>query len=277
MAVHRVDAVEQRDTEPGLERGLLIAVDHVRPGLRSVARGDRAPAGKDAAETVGRDERWVGGDVGPFGLGHLADLLRRRHPRRAGRRPAAGWAGAGSCTPAAPRRAAGPCVGAASPGACSIPTARAAMTAVPRTAPRGVRNMACFSLPDQEAGRPPWPTGRGITRALHRRKAIDPGQCRILPSAARVPPLSALIVLAVRDMAGSGALERLRAANQRAVIGLLAGEGPMSRADLVRASGLSRTTVSSLVARADPAPVRSPRPTTGPGRTRAAADAHRCR
>ena len=49
-------------------------------------------------------------------------------------------------------------------------------------------------------------------------------------------------------MSGSGALERLRAANQRTVIGLLAGEGPMSRADLVRASGLSRTTVSSLVA-----------------------------
>jgi len=49
-------------------------------------------------------------------------------------------------------------------------------------------------------------------------------------------------------MPGSGALERLRAANQRAVLGLLAGEGPMSRADLVRASGLSRTTVSSLVA-----------------------------
>src|SRR6187401_446786 len=52
----------------------------------------------------------------------------------------------------------------------------------------------------------------------------------------------------VNAMAGSGALERLRAANQRAVLGLLAGEGPMSRADLVRASGLSRTTVSSLVA-----------------------------
>src|SRR3954447_20183691 len=49
-------------------------------------------------------------------------------------------------------------------------------------------------------------------------------------------------------MPGSGALERLRAANQRSVLGLLAGEGPMSRADLVRASGLSRTTVSSLVA-----------------------------
>lgn len=49
-------------------------------------------------------------------------------------------------------------------------------------------------------------------------------------------------------MPSSGALERLRAGNQRTVIGLLAGEGPMSRADLVRASGLSRTTVSSLVA-----------------------------
>src|SRR3954449_2814261 len=49
-------------------------------------------------------------------------------------------------------------------------------------------------------------------------------------------------------MPSSGALERLRAANQRSVLGLLAGEGPMSRADLVRASGLSRTTVSSLVA-----------------------------
>jgi predicted NBD/HSP70 family sugar kinase len=49
-------------------------------------------------------------------------------------------------------------------------------------------------------------------------------------------------------MPSSGALERLRAANQRTVLGLLAGEGPMSRADLVRASGLSRTTVSSLIA-----------------------------
>src|SRR3954462_2355187 len=52
----------------------------------------------------------------------------------------------------------------------------------------------------------------------------------------------------VGAMPSTGALERLRAANQRTVIGLLAGEGPMSRADLVRASGLSRTTVSSLVA-----------------------------
>jgi predicted NBD/HSP70 family sugar kinase len=49
-------------------------------------------------------------------------------------------------------------------------------------------------------------------------------------------------------MSSTGALERLRAANQRTVLGLLAGEGPMSRADLVRSSGLSRTTVSSLVA-----------------------------
>ena len=43
-----------------------------------------------------------------------------------------------------------------------------------------------------------------------------------------------------------GALERLRVANRRAVTGLLAA-GPMSRADLARGTGLSRTTVSSLV------------------------------
>lgn len=45
-----------------------------------------------------------------------------------------------------------------------------------------------------------------------------------------------------------GSLERLRAGNIRAVISLLAAQGPMSRADLGRATGLSRTTVSSLVA-----------------------------
>ncbi len=43
-----------------------------------------------------------------------------------------------------------------------------------------------------------------------------------------------------------GALERLRVANRRAVTGLLAA-GPMSRADLARGTGLSRTTVSSLI------------------------------
>jgi predicted NBD/HSP70 family sugar kinase/biotin operon repressor len=42
-------------------------------------------------------------------------------------------------------------------------------------------------------------------------------------------------------------LERLRAANRRAVLGALVGHGPQSRADLARATGLSRTTVSSLV------------------------------
>ncbi len=45
-----------------------------------------------------------------------------------------------------------------------------------------------------------------------------------------------------------GSLERLRSANRRAVTGTLAAEGPMSRADLSRTTGLSRTTVSSLVA-----------------------------
>jgi len=42
-------------------------------------------------------------------------------------------------------------------------------------------------------------------------------------------------------------LEQLRAANRRAVTGLLAGSGPLSRADLARNTGLSRTTVSTLV------------------------------
>src|SRR4051812_46897199 len=44
-----------------------------------------------------------------------------------------------------------------------------------------------------------------------------------------------------------GALARLRAGHQRTLLALLAGEGPLSRADLARRSGLSRTTVSSLV------------------------------
>jgi predicted NBD/HSP70 family sugar kinase/biotin operon repressor len=42
-------------------------------------------------------------------------------------------------------------------------------------------------------------------------------------------------------------LERLRASNRRSVLGSLAADGPQSRADLARATGLSRTTVSSLV------------------------------
>jgi predicted NBD/HSP70 family sugar kinase len=48
-------------------------------------------------------------------------------------------------------------------------------------------------------------------------------------------------------MAHASSLERLRESNRRAITALLASEGPMSRADLVRGSGLSRTTVSSLV------------------------------
>ena len=46
-------------------------------------------------------------------------------------------------------------------------------------------------------------------------------------------------------MAGHS-LEQLRASNRRAVTNLL-GSGPLSRADLARGTGLSRTTVSSLV------------------------------
>ncbi|HEU5035791.1 MAG TPA: ROK family transcriptional regulator [Nocardioides sp.] len=48
-------------------------------------------------------------------------------------------------------------------------------------------------------------------------------------------------------MPHASALERLRENNRRAITSLLAAVGPMSRADLVRGTGLSRTTVSSLV------------------------------
>jgi predicted NBD/HSP70 family sugar kinase len=48
-------------------------------------------------------------------------------------------------------------------------------------------------------------------------------------------------------MAGHS-LEQLRASNRRAVTTLLGNTGPLSRADLARGTGLSRTTVSSLVA-----------------------------
>lgn len=49
-------------------------------------------------------------------------------------------------------------------------------------------------------------------------------------------------------MTTSGSLERLRATNRRALLATLATRGPTSRAELARATGLSRTTVSSLVA-----------------------------
>lgn len=49
-------------------------------------------------------------------------------------------------------------------------------------------------------------------------------------------------------MSAPGSLDRLRTANRRAVTALLAGRGPLSRADLARDTGLSRTTVSSIVA-----------------------------
>ena len=49
-------------------------------------------------------------------------------------------------------------------------------------------------------------------------------------------------------MPNPGSLERLRATNRRAILHLMTNEGPTSRADLARGTGLSRTTVSSLVA-----------------------------
>jgi predicted NBD/HSP70 family sugar kinase len=49
-------------------------------------------------------------------------------------------------------------------------------------------------------------------------------------------------------MSTTSPLERLRSAHRKAVVALLSTEGPLSRADLARGTGLSRTTVSSLVA-----------------------------
>jgi predicted NBD/HSP70 family sugar kinase/biotin operon repressor len=49
-------------------------------------------------------------------------------------------------------------------------------------------------------------------------------------------------------MSAGTSLERLRAANRRVMLALLGTEGPLSRADLARSTGLSRTTVSGLVA-----------------------------
>lgn len=49
-------------------------------------------------------------------------------------------------------------------------------------------------------------------------------------------------------MRPSTPLERLRSANRKSVVAMLAADGPLSRADLARATGLSRTTVSTLVA-----------------------------
>ena len=45
----------------------------------------------------------------------------------------------------------------------------------------------------------------------------------------------------------TGSLGRLRAANRERVLQVVATEGPLSRADLMRSTGLSRSTVSSLV------------------------------
>ena len=45
----------------------------------------------------------------------------------------------------------------------------------------------------------------------------------------------------------AGSLERMRNGNRRALIAVLSGEGPTSRAQLARSTGLSRTTVSNLV------------------------------
>ncbi|WP_241153904.1 ROK family protein [Nocardioides pantholopis] len=60
-------------------------------------------------------------------------------------------------------------------------------------------------------------------------------------------PLSGMPRVAAPRPARAGPLDRVRAANRRAVLALLVG-GPQSRADICRGTGLSRSTVSGLVA-----------------------------
>ena len=82
VAVHGVDAVEDRDVQARGQRGPLVAVDHVRPRLGRVRGRHRAAAGQHAAELVAGDLRRVGVDVRALGLRHLADLLGERHARQ---------------------------------------------------------------------------------------------------------------------------------------------------------------------------------------------------
>jgi hypothetical protein len=82
VAVYRVDAVEQRDLQPRVERGALEAVDHVGPRLRRVLRRRRAAAREDRSELPGRDRGLVVEDLVALGLRHLPDLLLERHARQ---------------------------------------------------------------------------------------------------------------------------------------------------------------------------------------------------
>ena len=216
-------------------------------------RRDRAAAGQHAAQPVGRDQRRVGGDVDPLGLGHLADLLRQRHPAEQVGDPLRGRAGRRSGTPAATgcrRRPAG------RPGRVpgSSPTARASGRATSggaegRARARGAQHR-WFSLPDQEAGRPPWPDRAGLARASEPRKR------RFIPVNAERSRIRRSISSTFRTnrprlggMAGSGRPSNGCAPpTSRAVIGPARRRGPDEPRRPGARQRLSRTTVSSLVA-----------------------------
>src|SRR3954471_4892490 len=55
VAVHRVNAVDEGDVQPGLERGCLVTVNHVRPGARPVRRWHGPATGQQAAKVVAGD------------------------------------------------------------------------------------------------------------------------------------------------------------------------------------------------------------------------------
>src|ERR1035437_3049224 len=91
VPMDRVDAIDQGYVQPGSQCRLLEAVDHVGPGDRGVVRRSRSPAGQDAAKVPGGDGGRVVVDPSAFGLRHLADLLRQRHPPEQVGDPSGDW------------------------------------------------------------------------------------------------------------------------------------------------------------------------------------------
>jgi len=76
VAMHGIDAVEDRDGQTGGEGLGLEAVVHVRPAGGRVGLRHSAAAAEHRAEEKTGDIS-LGGEVGEVGLGHLADLLRQ--------------------------------------------------------------------------------------------------------------------------------------------------------------------------------------------------------
>ena len=77
VAVDGVDAVEHRDAEPGVERRVLVVLDHPVPAGRVVLRGGATAAAQDRAEQQVRHALRV--DRALLELGHLPDLLLDGH------------------------------------------------------------------------------------------------------------------------------------------------------------------------------------------------------